>query len=238
MNPRDSGASLSGSLPSGAASVPEPPAAVQQQQHSPHQSQQHHGRHAGRQPGSGPVLIQRRVCRRGLARLPQGRRHDAEHAACNGTDSAGAGAPGVGEGREGTEGQNVRAYLVPPRPEGARGPAAPLRRSPARSPAAPPGSRCGRRAAPWTPPPAGPGTGATEEGGWPGLCHRAEGDSNSAIRSRHPPCGFLTCFRKRSSSRARYRSRSNVGSWVNDTIAPATRGQVNATDPSRGGKSA
>lgn len=62
-----------GSLPSGGASVPEPSAAVQQEQHGPQQGQQHQGRHAHRQPGSGPVLIQRRVRRRGLAGLPQGR---------------------------------------------------------------------------------------------------------------------------------------------------------------------
>lgn len=81
----------------------------------------------------------------------------------------------------------MRAYLVPPRPEGARVPAALPRRSRARSPPAPPGSRCGRRAAPWTQPPAGPGTGAAEGGGWPGLCHPTKGASRVGARRQPAP---------------------------------------------------
>lgn len=144
-----------GNPPSGGARVPEPPAAAQQQQHRPQQCQQHHGCHATRQPGTGPVLIQRGTSGRGPARLPQSRRQNAELAACNeGYSMAALGQ--LGQRRGG----RARGYLVPPRPAGALGPAAPLRRSRVPAPPAPPGSRCGPRAGPWTQPPASPGTGA------------------------------------------------------------------------------
>lgn len=80
--------------------------------------------------------------------------------------------------------------------------------------------------------------GLRREGVGPDSAIRPRGTVESGFSCPHPACGFLTCFRKWSSSRARYRSRSNVGSWVNDTKAPATGEQVNAANPDKRGKPA